>query len=251
MNETELFVTSGDGVKISIRHCRGGKKAAVVIAPGFFTGKDTRTYRRLEGDLKDVFDVVSMDFRGHGRSEGRYAYSAKEKEDLKAVIGYARDSGHKKIGVLGFSYGGAIAILEAAEYKDVDSLVCAGSPMASGEIEFKWWTWEGLKLGLWRWERGKGVRSGNPFLAKVRPLDVVASVSPIPILFIHGTGDPTVDVRHSRMLYEAAREPKAIKIFEKGSHAEEIYRRFPAEFIQTVKEWFGKTLEEGAVSVYN
>ncbi len=236
-----LFVVNPSGLKIAITHEGVQKEQVVIIAPGFFTSKDTKTYKRIAGDLKNDFDVIAMDFRGHGKSEGFYTYSAKEKEDLKAVIDYAK-SHYKKIGVIGFSYGGTTSMIQTAEYKNIDSLVCVGSPMASEEIEFKWWTPEAFHLGIKKFEWGNGVRSGSPFLKKIRPIDVVASIAPIPILFIHGTGDPTVDHRHSQRLYEAAREPKKLKLFENGSHAEEIYRRYPEDFMRAVKEWFAKTL---------
>ncbi len=237
----EFFVTNAEGLKISARHVGSKTDKVVIIAPGFFTSKDTKTYRRIENELSQQFDVISMDFRGHGKSQGFYTYSAKEKEDLKAVIDYAK-SFYKRIGVLGFSYGGAIAMIQTAEYKNIDSLICVGSPMDSQEIEFKWWTPEAFKLGILKFEWGNGVRTGNPFLKKVRPIDVIKTISPIPIFFIHGTGDPTVDHRHSQILHDTANEPKAIKLFEKGSHAEEIYRRYPSEFLKAVVDRFSKTL---------
>ena len=90
--------------------------------------------------------------------------------------------------------------------------------------------------------RGSGVRPGNPFLQKTKPIDIVETISPTPIFFIHGTNDPIVDVRHSRCLYEKAKEPKKIRIFENGSHAEEIYRRFRGEIVEEIKNWFYETL---------
>jgi len=239
---TELYVKNIDDLKISIRHVTAKREKVIIIAPGFFTSKDTKTYRGIEKDLSRSFDVISMDFRGHGKSQGFYTYSANEKEDLKAVVDYAKSYGYKKIGVLGFSYGGAIAMVQTAEYKNIDSLVCVGSPMASEEIEFKWWTPEAFKLGILKFEWGNGVRPGNPFLKKVRSIDIVKFISPTPIFFIHGTGDPTVDQRHSQMLYEAANELKAIKLFENGSHAEEIYRRYPVDFVHVILSWFNSTL---------
>ncbi len=236
----EIVVTSS-GLKISISHESSAKDRAIVIAPGFFQSKETMTFQKIAKDLSLDFDVVSMDFRGHGKSEGLYTFSALEKEDLKSVIDYAKQS-YKKVGVLGFSLGGSVAIIEQAEFRNIDSLVCVCSPMASKEVEFKWWTLAAMRLGLRGLERGAGVRPGNPWLPKVNAIDVVSQISPTPIFFIHGAKDPTVNVRHSQMMFDKASEPKALKIFEKASHAEDIYRDFPAEFIQVVNEWFSKTL---------
>ena len=237
------YVQTSSGLKISIHHLARQKDKVIIIAPGFFQSKVTPTFERLAHDIQGNFDVISMDFRGHGKSGGFYTFSALEKEDLKAVVDYAREH-HRKVGVLGFSYGGSIAIIEQAEFRNIDSMVCVSSPMASDKVEFKWWTMDAIKLGLKGLEPGAGVRPGNPFLQKTKALDVVSSISPTPIYFIHGTHDPTVSMKHSEFLYEKAREPKKIKIFEKGSHAEEIYRQFPKQFIAEIKSWFFETLKD-------
>ena len=235
-----VYVYTPGKVKISVRHIQLGFDTALIVAPGFFQSKETPTFKKIEKALSDSFGVLSMDFRGHGKSNGLYTFSAREKEDLKSVIDYARTF-YKKIGVLGFSYGGTIAILEQVEFHNIDSLICVSSPMASSEIEFKWWTSSALKLGIKGLEPGAGVRPGNPYLKKINAIDVVEKVR-APILFIHGSQDPTVSQRHSEKLYQAAKDPKSIKIFPAASHAEEIYRRYPVEFIQTIKEWLKKCL---------
>ena len=126
-------VVTSSGVKISIRHKRILKNIAIVVAHGFFQSKETQTFKKIEDELIQYFDIVSMDFRGHGKSEGLYTFSAYEKEDLKAVVDYARQH-YQKVGVLGFSYGGSIALIEQAEFRNIDSLVCVSSPMASDKI---------------------------------------------------------------------------------------------------------------------
>ena len=237
----QKFVQTTSGLRISIHHLKSEKDKVIIIAPGFFQSKLTPTFERIANDLEKNFDVISMDFRGHGQSQGFYTFSALEKEDLKAVVDYAKEH-YKRVGVLGFSYGGSITIIEQAEFKNIDSIVCVSSPMASDKVEFKWWTIDAIKLGLKGLEPGAGVRPGKPFLQKTKALDVVSLVSPTPIYFIHGTHDPTVSAKHSESLYERAQEPKKIKIFERGSHAEEIYRQTPDRFIEEVRSWFFETL---------
>ncbi len=236
-----MELLNSSGIKISVRHKKNGAPAAVIVAPGFFQSKETGTFKRIERDLSPDFDVISMDFRGHGKSGGLYTFSAKETEDLKAVADYARAAGYGRVGALGFSYGGTIAILEAAEHRNLDSLVCVGSPMASEEVEFKWWTFDAMKLGLKGLELGAGVRAGNPYLRKTKAIDAVAGVS-APMFFIHGEKDPTVGARHSLCLHEKASGQKQIRLFSQGSHAEELYRQYPEEFMRLVKDWFRKTL---------
>lgn len=230
------------GIGISVNHLKNEKEEVVIIAPGFFQSKETKTFKNIAKDLLNSFDVISMDFRGHGKSGGLYTFSAKEADDLKTVIDYARTL-YPAVGVLGFSYGGTIAILEAARNKNIDSLICVSSPMASDEVEFVWWTPDAIKLGLKGLEFGAGVRPGNPYLKKTRAIDAVASIASLPILFIHGTKDPTVNLRHSEMMHQRVMSAKKLKIFKDGSHAEEIYRQFPKQFIDEIKNWFFDTLK--------
>ncbi len=238
----QKFVKAVNGIDISLHHRKAGRKAAVVIAPGYFQSHSTKTFKSIAGDIEKYFDVIAMDFRGHGKSQGLYTFSAREKNDLKAVIDYARPS-YQRIGVLGFSLGGSVAIIEEAEFKNIDSIVCVGSPMDFRKVEFKkWWKPAAWKVAIKGFERGAGARPGSPFHKKVKPIDVISSISPTPVLFVHGSKDPTVNVRHSLMLFERAGDPKDLQIFYKGSHAEEIYRRFREEFIKVVIDWFKKTL---------
>jgi pimeloyl-ACP methyl ester carboxylesterase len=235
------IVKTQDHIGISIEHLSAKRKMGIVVVPGFFQSKETPTFRRMASDLFEQFDVIAMDLRGHGKSEGRFTFSSKESLDLKAVLDYAGKI-YSRVGVLGFSYGGTIAILEAWEHKNIDSLVCVSAPLASEKIEFHWWNPASWVLGLKGLESGSGVRLGNPFLKKTRAIDVIQTLSPTPVLFIHGSCDPTVSIKHSQELHQKAKNPKELFIFENGSHAEELYRTNRRKFIDTVSGWFGRTL---------
>ena len=241
MSTTNLRTSCG--VQISIRQEHISSDKVIVISPGFFQSKETKTFRAIEVDLLKYFDVISMDYRGHGKSGGLYTFSAREVEDLKVVLDHARKN-HKMVGVLGFSYGGTTALIEQSIYRNIDSLICVSSPMASDKIEFKWWLPRSLKLGMKGLEWGAGARIGNPFLKKVKAIDIVDTLSPMPLFFIHGDQDPTVGYRHSEGLFSKAKEPKRLEVISKASHAEEIYRQYPDQFIKLVADWFEQTLEK-------
>lgn len=237
-----LLLRNSDAA-ISIRHDRTSRPEVIVIAPGFFQSKETGTFRRIERDLLESFDVISLDFRGHGKSGGLCTFSAKEPEDLKAVMDYAKER-YARVGVLGFSYGGTAAILQQAKYRNADSIVCVSSPMASREVEFQWWRSRSLSLGWRGLERGAGARIGFPFLKKTNAVDVVEKIAPTPIFFIHGDEDPTVFPRHSETMHARAGHPKKLLILPRASHAEDIYRRYPEPFIRLVTDWFRETLKK-------
>jgi pimeloyl-ACP methyl ester carboxylesterase len=237
-----LTLKTGE-VEIAIYHHGEKDDRVIVVAPGFFQSKETPTFRNMAADLTRSMDAIMMDFRGHGKSTGKYGFSAHETEDLKAVVDYARKH-YKKVGVLGFSLGGTIALLEQARYRNIDSIACVGSPADFDKVEFQWWRWESFVLGVKGMEKGAGVRPDNPFLKKQKPIDIVASLTPTPLFFLHGRRDPTVLPQHSEALYRTAHLPKTLKIYPQGSHAEEIYRQFPTEFIADVLWWFQDTLKD-------
>ncbi len=236
-------VTTEDGVKISFALYPGkDPQAALIICPGFFQSKQTPTFQRLAEGLSTEWEVVVMDFRGHGGSSGLYTFSAQESSDLKAVLSWARPR-YPKLILLGFSLGGAVAINVLSHGSaQIHGLIAVSTPSLFEEIEFQFWTPEALRTGLQGWEPGAGCRPGNPWLSKERPIDRIRKVLGIPTIFVHGTKDASISFQHSQRLFEAASEPKELKIIEEGGHAEALFRDQPEQFLDLVKSWAHRTL---------
>ena len=129
MSHASEFVTAADGVKIRVEHYHGqGQERVVIICPGFFQSSQTPTFQRLSRALAERHDVIAMDFRGHGHSGGRYTFSAKEGADLEAVLVWARTR-YERLGVIGFSMGGAIAINTLSRSAEqIRSLIAISAP---------------------------------------------------------------------------------------------------------------------------
>ena len=104
--------------------------------------------------------------------------------------------------------------------------------------------WADLMLNLGMKGRGKGVRPGSPSLQKIRPIDIVDKISPTPVLFIHGEKDWLVKLSHSQLLFDGAKNPKALTIVKDGGHAERIFDAFPDQFIKICLDRFRETLKE-------
>jgi fermentation-respiration switch protein FrsA (DUF1100 family) len=147
--------------------------------------------------------------------------------------------------VIGFSLGGAIALIEASCHHNIDSLIAVSTPAELGRINYHFWEkdmWEDLMLNFGIKGRGKGVRPGSPALQKVRPIDIVDKVSPAPVLFLHGEKDWLVKPSHSRRLFDKAKLPKDILIIKGGGHAERIFDVFPEQFMKICLDRFKQTL---------
>ena len=243
MERLTQAVEARDGVAVSFDlYWMDGREAAVIVCPGFFKSKETPVFHRISSALAEERDVVCMDFRGHGRSGGLYTFSAQESSDLDAVLGWAA-ARYRRIGVLGFSLGAAIAINTVSRTPGgVRSLIAVSAPSSFEQIEYKWWTLRAIRGGIRGLEPGAGFRPGNPFLKKERPIERMNSLNGIPTLFIHGSRDAIVGVRHSHRLYAAAAEPKRLEIIESGSHAEGLFRDDPKRLSGLANDWFAQTL---------
>jgi len=240
----EVFVISEGKVKIAINHYNSSqRKSVIIICPGFFMSKDARPFREMSEDFFKYFDVITMDFRGHGKSSGLFTFTACEPEDLRAVIKYAKDL-YPKIGVLGFSLGAAIAIIDIARNKDIHSLIAVSAPTDFRKIENKFLNKDALVPAMHKFEFGVSfdTRMGNMFLKKIKPIDVIGKIEGVPLLLIAGQKDPIVYPWHAEKLYEIARDPKSITKFKNGLHAEELYLKNKDEFVKICKDWFIQAL---------
>lgn len=239
-------LTTDDNHTIACNHYKKGRQEVIVIAHGFYNNKDTILFKNIAELFAEHFDVLSFDFRGHGKSTGFFSWTAREVYDLRSVIHHAKAERYKKIGVIGFSLGAAIGLIEASENQAIDSIIAVSAPYDVRDIDFCFWEQEmvsDLMLNIGPKGKGKGIRPGNPFLKKKTPLAVVASIAPRPVLFLHGEKDWLIKPRHSERLYQAAREPKEMQIIPQAGHAEKIYDSFPQEFKQICLQWFARTLE--------
>lgn len=237
MNHRELLLRTDDGAHIAIDHHFSGNNDAVIVAPGFFQSKGTLTYRRIIRGLRRRYDVVAMDFRGHGRSTGRYTFSSKEAADLDRVARYA-SLHHERLWVLGFSYGGSIALLTQYRTPRFAGIICVGSPMDPAQIELEWWRKSSFRSGRRSLERGTGCRIGSVWSPKLPAVEAVRLIADIPLCFIHGDEDRIVYPRHSVGLYEAASGLRSLRIIAGGGHAEDLFRTHETEMWDFIFAWF-------------
>ena len=107
----EIFLKTEDNIKIAINYINNENESVVIICPGWFMTKNSKAFLKMSNDLSKYFDIITMDFRGHGKSSGFYTFSAKEESDLKTVIDYAKSNNYEQIHLLGFSLGGALKLI--------------------------------------------------------------------------------------------------------------------------------------------
>lgn len=233
----EVFLKAADGVKIAINHHRTGHDEVLIIAHGWFMTKDSNCFSDMANVFSKNFDVISMDFRGHGRSSGFYTFTSKEPQDLKVVVDYAKKY-YRKIYLMGFSLGGALVLTHGALEKDVDKIIAISAPHSFRKIENHMWKkeawWHSLrKFELIRWLT---VRPSLIIGKKIRPIDIVNKIE-VPTLFIAGKQDATVRAWHSLSLYRGAKCKKRFELFESCCHAEDLFFQARSRFIKVCTDW--------------
>ncbi len=116
----EAVVASRDGLKLAawFLPVAGSDRAVLMIH-----GKDSCRSCEFQGHFVELathlqrqgFNVLLIDLRGHGQSEGERFTGDREKWDVLGGVDWLRSRGIAKIGVLGVSFGGASAVEAAAE----------------------------------------------------------------------------------------------------------------------------------------
>jgi fermentation-respiration switch protein FrsA (DUF1100 family) len=200
----------------------------------------------LAVDLRERgFTVLLFDFRGCGRSGGRYTtIGHHEPEDLIAAVSWLRRrlGPGVPIGVHGISMGGSVAISAAARTPEIAAVV-ADSAFAhlSGCVELRFSVLRGLNLYAHQATMRIAERLCNGRVAHVRPVDRIDQIAPRPIFLIHGGRDDIVPISHADELFDAAGEPKQRWILPEGSHA---MARLDAsdEYLKRTIEFFESSL---------
>lgn len=234
-----------DGVSIAYTLWRRPARELVVLAPGFWRVRLARENLFLANHfLRRGYDVVALDFRGHGDSGGGYGFGAAEYRDFHAVIEELVGEGklYARFSVLGLSMGAAIAAQALARKPELPcrALVMISSPADLRTLRPKPW-----KLGAIRQARLRHM-ARVPRLAarqlsarKPRTDEAVASLS-IPKLIITSEGDWLVDPSHGRALADAAARPvDYVHLDLPGAlHADGLVKFVPVRLLRLLDRWF-------------
>lgn len=237
----EVYFKTQDKVKIASNYYNTGKGEVVIIAPGWCMTKDSKSFMQIAEAFSKEYDVISIDFRGHGRSKGAFTFTSKELFDLDSAVKFAQNKGYTKIHLAGFSLGGGMVLTYSAQ-NPIVSKVIAVSPHADfDKIENKMWRKEAWGETFKKFEltRFLSIRPSIIPHKKIKPVDVIEKVK-TPTLFIAGKKDPTVCVWHTQKLYDKAVCEKELKIYEDGIHAEDLFLHHREDFINTCLNWLKK-----------
>ena len=234
----ELILKTKDRVNIVINYYTDAHDEVVIVAPGWCMTKDSGAFCRISEMFARHYDVISLDFRGHGKSGGMYTFTAKELMDMDCVVRFARKNNYKKIYLAGFSLGAAVSLIYASKSSYINKVIAVSAPTDFDKIENQMWKKEawGETFQKFELDRFASIRPYPIFLEKTKPIDIVDKIK-VPTLFVAGEKDPTVHAWHTKQLYDKAVCPKKYKEYKNGCHAEDLFLHFEDDFTTLCQDW--------------
>ena len=241
----EVELVTADGVNFGAWLFRQPGSPQTVIVSGGHKGQRQNSLGISAALWRKGFNVILYSYRGMpGSDRAPITMGIKEVLELQAVIAFARKRiSNARIGLLGFSMGAVVSLLGAAGEPGVQALVL-DSPFSD------------LRTVLVENVRSASKLPGSPFvwlancmlwlrtkswMSECSPREVLSSLEPRPLFFIHGGADEITSVNHSRRLYDAYRGPREIWIVQGAPHSGAYFADRPL-YVERVAGFFARHL---------
>jgi alpha-beta hydrolase superfamily lysophospholipase len=223
----DLTLTTDDGVDVSAWYVPAVDPGAptVLLAHGLLGSKGGML--RFVPWLHDAgYNVMLLDFRGHGSSDPRpSSIGPEEVLDVQAALDWLEAEGAgDRVAGLGMSLGASALVNTAIQDERLDALILDSLFAEWGDTDFA----QGYRLPPdWL---VPGVPNPEELMPRIH----------VPVFFIHGTADILTHEDHAHRLYAAANEPKEIWINDSG-HAWSAWT-YPDAYQQKVLDFLGSAL---------
>ena len=236
------FNTS-DGLQLSGWYRPSRNRAAVIVVHG---GGGDRTGAIRHADLlaRHGYGVLIYDARGRGESEGSpVSFGWDWSKDVTGALGYLRerrDVDVERIGGLGLSTGADVLIEVAARDRNLRAVVSDGATARSfADYRNLDGLDEAAPLYVTLYTAARLLSGSSPS----KPLEeLVADVSPTPLLLIATGGSLPTELDFNRIYADAAREPIELWDLPNVDHAAAIRER-PEEYERRVIGLFDEALQ--------
>jgi len=224
----ELKVDGGEKVPAILQHPRtSGACPAVLLLHGFNSRKERMADSIGRELLRRSIASLAIDLPMHGARDGdlenlslrnpialvqSWRLALGEAHGALAYLADQRSIDAHRVALVGYSLGAYIGVIVAADDPHVNALVLA----AGGDLPEQ-----------------------TPFASLVRtiadPRKAVRNLAGRPLLMVNGKFDRVVTPAQARALFEAAREPKAIRWYDGGHWPS-------APMISETSEWLAEQL---------
>jgi uncharacterized protein len=216
--------TSRDGTPLAAWYIPAAGREPILLLHGYGATKREMLHHAAflhEGG----YPVLLLDLRCCGESGGAaVTFGGREREDVAAAIEHLQarpELDGERIGVLGLSLGGALALLAAADSAAVRAVVAEASfASIRSAVRRNWRVATRLPhfpfahLTIWLVERRWGIRA-----KRVAPAREIGGREDCAVLLIHAENDEVVSVQDAHALFSAARGPKELWLLPNAGHA--------------------------------
>ncbi len=216
-----LTFSPENGLTLDAWYAPGTNGAGIVILPGAYGGADTM-YQEMEFLHEAGYSVMTYDTRSCANPPRQTSLGYTEIKDLKAAIDiFSQYPEVEKIGVLGYSMGGATVIMTAAEDERILAVVASGNYADLAEevrrendgIKRAWWERyaRGWIIRMYAWQTGVEMEQASP-------ISVIGEISPRAVYLIHGTEE--LASSYGDQQFAAAHDPKQFWLVEGARHGQ-------------------------------
>ncbi|MAG38534.1 hypothetical protein CMO90_00420 [Candidatus Woesearchaeota archaeon] len=180
----------------------------VVMAHGFGTGKNGRTYTSLEDKfIKSGLATFRFDFYAHGESDGSIEdiTVSEAVDDVFRAVDFVEDKGYSKIGLIGSSFGGLASIIAAP---NIDLFALGLKCPISKRLDL-------LLKDIYEFKEqdssitfnisGQPLTLSNSFVEDCKKnigFDYAEKIN-APTLIVHGSDDECVSINDTKKLYDS------------------------------------------------
>ena len=240
-----VTIRAQDGVRLAGWFTPRPGAPAIVLLHGYPAEK--ADLLPIAAALAPEFATLLVDQRYFGASEGAATtLGLRERGDLERMLDFLDTRGVSAVGVFGFSLGGAVALLTAAEDPRVRAVV-AYAPFADlRALGHEMYGWLGparypfvLALQLW----SRLIFGGD--LTRPTPAEAAARLT-IPVLLVHSREDEQISFRHAERLQAAlaANRRAEFEFMARGRHGE-LPPGFESRLARFFRRALGSTAKAG------
>ncbi|MFQ5340382.1 MAG: alpha/beta hydrolase [Anaerolineae bacterium] len=191
------------------------------------------------------YALLMFDWRGRGRSDGAAtSLGILERRDLLGAIDFLGQRGAERVGLMGFSMGGAVAVATSPMSESVAAIVSDGAFARVRDVVVSGMVWRGMPPAIASlvsrpiiWAASLQLGVDFTLIDPIRWADFCRA----PLLMIHGQRDPFVPPWAAYQLYHAAREPKELWMVPEAGHRN-IHELRPQEYRDRVVGFFDRWL---------
>ena len=245
----DVTTVNASGIELAGWFVPGENDAVIMMHHGY---KGDRQSLLEEAQLLHPlgYNILFTSMCAHDKNEGEMIYFGQvEMEDLEAWYQHLLnrdDIDPDKIGLLGNSLGGTMAIQFAAQNESIKAVV-VHTPFSSLEdtvttsvghfLDVPDWVAVIIAPFITFWaEQDLGFD-----VAEVDATLWAGDIAPRPLLVLQAEKDEVVSAEGGKAIYEAAREPKELWVCELCDHTE-FEKRMPAQFTRRVGDFFERNL---------